>query len=156
MNKVTASTKINAPPEAVWSVVSDGNRLPEWLTPIFKVRSVEDDGVLLDGSTVKVKMAGNVPPGQRVTVRESVPGEKMSLVVGPAFAHALGIAMRADLNLQPTEDGTLATVDFTCHPVTGPLQRRISGMNLTKHVRSTTQRLKEAAESATSVATHRD
>ena len=149
MNRVTSSTEISAPPEAVWSLVCDGNRLPEWLTPISQVRSVEDEGVLSDGSTVKVKMVGNVPPGQQVAVKEIVPGEKIRLVVGPAFAHALGIAMRVDLKLEPTEDGTLATVDFTCHPVTGPLQRRISGMNMTKHVRSTTQHLKEAAESAT-------
>ncbi len=148
MNRATATTKISAPPAAVWSLVSDGNRLPEWPTPISQVRSVEDAGVLSDGSTVKVKMVGNVPPGQKVSVKEIVPGEKIRLVVGPAFAHALGIAMRVDLKLEPTEDGTLATVDFTCHPVAGPLQRRISGMNMAKHVRSTTQHLKEAAESA--------
>ncbi len=153
MNKVTASTEISATPEAVWNVVSDGNRLPEWLTPISQVRSVEDEGVLSDGSVVKVKMVGNVPPGQRVSVKEVVPGEKIRLVVGPAFAHALGIAMQVDLKLEPTEDGTLATVDFTCHPLMGPLQRRISGMNMTKHVRSTTEHLKEAAESATQIAT---
>ncbi len=149
MNRVTASTEISAPPEVVWSLVCDGNRLPEWLTPISQVRSVEDEGVLSDGSTVKVKMVGNVPPGQRISVKEVVPGEKIRLVVGPAFAHALGLAMRVDLKLEPTEDGTLATVDFTCHPVMGPLQRRISGMDMTKHVRSTTRHLKEAVESAT-------
>jgi uncharacterized protein YndB with AHSA1/START domain len=148
MSKVTSSTKINASLEEVWNVVSDGHRLPDWLTPISTVRSVDDEGTLADGSTLKVKMVGRVPPGQRVAVKEAEPGQKMSLAVGPAFAHALGIAMRADLNLKPADGGTLATVDFACHPITGPLQRRISGMNLVKHVRSTARQLKAAAEAA--------
>lgn len=151
MSKVTSSTKIQASPEQIWDVVSDGNRLPDWLTPISRVRSVDDDNALADGSTVKVKMVGRVPPGQRVAVKEASRGQKMSLAVGPAFAHALGIAMRADLNLEPAEGGTLATIDFACHPVTGPLQRRISGMNLVKHARSTAQHLKEAAEAASTL-----
>ncbi len=84
-----------------------------------------------------------------------MPGQKLSARVGPAFAHALGIAMRAELTLEPSGEATAATVEFTCNPITGPLQRRISGMNLDKHVRATAQSLKEAAEAATNVDTRR-
>jgi uncharacterized protein YndB with AHSA1/START domain len=153
---VTASTQIQASPEAVWSVVSDGNRLPEWLTPITKVRSVATPGALAKGSSVKVKMAGRIPPGQKVAIHEAVPGRKLAARLGPAFAHALGIAMRADLTLEPSGEATTATVGFTCNPITGPLQRKVSGMNLDRHVRATAQRLKEAAEAATNVDTPRN
>ncbi len=147
--EATASTQIEASPEAVWDVVSDGSRLPEWLTPIPEVRGVATAGKLAEGSEVKDKMVGRVPPGQKVAIHEAVPGQKLSAIVGPAFAHALGIAMRVELTLEPRGEATTATVRFTCNPITGPLQQRISGMNLNEHVQSTVQRLKEAAEAAT-------
>ncbi len=143
----TASTWIEASPEAVWDVVSDGSRLAEWLTPIAEVRGVATAGELAEGSEVKVKMAARVPPGQKVAIHEAVPGRKLSARVGPAFAHALGIAMRVELTLEPSGEATAATVEFTCNPITGPLQRRISGMNLDEHAQATAQRLKEAATS---------
>ncbi len=145
----TVSIRIEASPEAVWDVVSDGSRLPEWLTPIAEVRGVATAGELAEGSEVKVKMVGRVPPGQKVAIHEAVPGRKLSARVGPAFAHALGIAMRVELTLEPSGEATTATVKFTCNAITGPLQRRISGMNLNVHVQRTVQHLKEAAESAT-------
>ncbi len=151
----TASTRIEASPEAIWDIVSDGSRLPEWLTPIAEVRGVATAGELAEGSEVKVKMVGRVPPGQKVAIHEAVPGQKLSARVGPAFAHALGIAMRVELTLEPSGEATTATVRFTCNPITTPLQRRISGMNLDEHVRATAQRLKEAAEAATTVDTRR-
>ena len=144
--RTTASTQIEASPEAVWDVVSDGRRLPEWLTPIAEVRGIATAGELAEGSEVKVKMVGRVPPGQKVAIHEAVPGQKLSASVGPAFAHALGIAMRVEVTLEPSGEVTTATVRFTCNPITGPLQRRISGMNADEHVQSTVQRLKEAAE----------
>ncbi len=140
-----ASTQIEVSPEAVWDIVSDGSRLPEWLTPIGEVRGVATAGELAEGSEVKVKMVGRVPPGQKVAIYEAVPGQKLSASVGPAFAHALGIAMRVELTLEPSGEATTATVRFTCNPITGPLQRRISGMNVNEDVQSTVQRLKEAA-----------
>ena len=146
MNQITASTRIETSPERVWNVVAAGDRLAEWLTPIAKVRDVNPAAMLTEGSSVKVNMVGRVPPGQKVTVQQATTGEKLSLTVGPAFAHALGIAMRAELTLQPVGEATGATIGFTCHPITGPLQRRISGMNLEEHVQSTAALLKEAAE----------
>jgi uncharacterized protein YndB with AHSA1/START domain len=145
MPGVTASTQIEASPETVWDIVSHGSRLPEWLTPIAEVGGVESAGELAEGSEVKVKMVGRVPPGQKVAIHEAVPGRKLNARVGPAFAHALGIAMRAELTLEPSGEATAATVGFTCNPITGPLQRRISGMNLDEHSQATAQRLKEAA-----------
>ncbi len=138
----TVSTQIEASPEAVWDLVSDGNRLAEWLTPIAEVRGVATAGELAEGSEVKVKMVGRVPPGQKVAVHEAVPGQKLSARVGPAFAHALGIAMRVELTLEPSGEATAAMVEFTCNPITGPLQRRISGMNLYEHAQATAQRMK--------------
>ncbi len=147
MNQITASTRIEASPEQVWDVVSNGGRLAEWLTPVARVRSVDAPSGLEEGSTVKIQMVGRVPPGQKMTVQEAEPSQRLKMTVGPAFAHALGIAMRAELTLQPLgEDATGATVGFTCHPVTGPLQRKIAGMDLEAHVQSTTQSLKAAAE----------
>lgn len=144
----TASIQIEASPEAVWDVVSDGNRLSEWLTPIAEVRGVAAAGELAAGSEVKVKMVGRVPPGQKFATYEAVSGQKLSARVGPAFAHALGIAMRVELTLEPRGHATTATVGFTCTPIMGPLQARISGINLDEHAQSTVQRLKEAAETA--------
>ena len=59
MPKHTASTQIAATPQQVWAVVSDGDRLSEWLTPVKGVDSVEPAGPLAKGSTLEATL-GNV------------------------------------------------------------------------------------------------
>ncbi len=46
-------TIIEASPEAVWKVVSDGDRLADWFTPIEEVRGSDSQGALADGSALK-------------------------------------------------------------------------------------------------------
>ena len=146
MYNVTARTQIQASPELVWTFVSDGSRLAEWLTLVSSVRELESPLVLTSGTKVKIKMSGRVPPGQLAAFEEVVPGRILTFKLGPAFAHWLGIAMRAELEVEPEGEGTAATVSFTCNPITGPLQQRISGMKLAEEANNTLRRLKEAAE----------
>ena len=137
-------TEIEASPEAVWNVVSDGNRLTDWFTPIEEVREFDSQGVLTERSTLKIRMAGRVPPGQKMTVQEAVPARKLRFTIGPSFAHALGIAMQVELALKPRGEYTEASLDFICHPILGTAQLAISGMDLDEHATNSLRRLDEA------------
>jgi uncharacterized protein YndB with AHSA1/START domain len=52
MKRVTAAIDIAAPPEKVWEVVMDPNRLKDWVTIHRKVGKVSD-APLKDGSTLE-------------------------------------------------------------------------------------------------------
>ena len=139
-------TAIEASPEAAWNVVSDGNRLAQWFTPIEEVREFDSQGALTERSTLKIRMAGRVPPGQKMTVQEAVSARMLRFTIGPSFAHALGIAMHVELALKPKGEYTEASLDFICHPVLGTAQLAISGMDLDEHAKNSLRRLKDAVE----------
>lgn len=146
MAHFSESTTIEASPEAVWNVASDGNRLADWFTPIEEVRGSDSQGALAEGSALKIRMAGRVPPGQKMTVQEAVQARKLRFTVGPSFAHLLGIAMHVELTLEPKGESTEASIEFICHPILGSLQLAISGMDLDEHSKNSTRRLKDVVE----------
>jgi carbon monoxide dehydrogenase subunit G len=55
LSRVTASIDIDAPPEKVWDVVMDPQRLGEWVTIHRDLEEVSDNP-LKDGSTLKQKL----------------------------------------------------------------------------------------------------
>jgi uncharacterized protein YndB with AHSA1/START domain len=142
------ATEIEASPEAVWDVVSDADRIADWFTPIEELRESNSVGELTESSTLKIKLGGRIPPGQKMTVQEAVTARKLRFTIGPSFAHALGIAMQVELSLKPKGEFTEASLDFICHPVLGRAQLAISGIDLDEHAKNSTRRLKDAVEQA--------
>ncbi len=136
-----------ATPEAVWAIVSDRARTTEWLTPIRALDSPSGAAPFKAGQSFKVALNGRVPvPSLKVQAVEE--GRRLRWTIGPGFAHALGLAMRAEVRLTPTDTGTSVTVEIACNPVTGRLQELISGIDVGAAAVDSAAQLKHAAEAS--------
>jgi uncharacterized protein YndB with AHSA1/START domain len=75
MSRVTASIEIDAPPERVWDVLMDPERLGDWVTIHREVDRISDRP-LKDGSTLRQELClRHVNVHVRWTVDEAKPGE---------------------------------------------------------------------------------
>ena len=69
MGKHTAQIDIQAPADKVWGVVTDGNRLPDWLNPVGNVERIEPAGPLAAGSKLEVTI-GKIG-GAKLNIKEA-------------------------------------------------------------------------------------
>ena len=139
------TTEIAATPEQVWAIVGDVSRTAEWLAPIQTLEAGAMEAPLAVGQSYKVAMNGRVPAAS-MKVRAVEAGIRLRCTMGPGFAHPLGLAMRAEVSLRPTETGTAVTVDLSCNPVTGRLQERISGIDSRAAAEASAAQLKRLVE----------
>ncbi len=102
---------IDAPPEGVWAVMSDGERWPEWTASVTSVRRL-DEGPLRVGSRAVIRQPRFPPavwtvttlePGRRFVWRSGLSG---MWVYGDHAVAPLGTGSRATLRL--FYDGLLA------------------------------------------------
>ena len=110
MKEFKASTTINASPEAIWDVLTNGGAYPEWDPNIIRI-----EGTIAPGETIKVftKISDQTFP---VTVSEFEPGKKMTWSSGMPLGLFKGART---FTIEPNSDGS---VNFTSHEVfTGPL-----------------------------------
>jgi uncharacterized protein YndB with AHSA1/START domain len=118
LSRVTASIDIDAPPEKVWDVVMDPQRLAEWVT-IHRDLEEVSDRPLKDGSTLKQKLhLRGVNFHVKWTVAES---REPELAVwdgrGPARSKA-----HTSYRLEPNGDGgTRFDYENEFKPPLGPL-----------------------------------
>ena len=77
MGKYESTVQINASTDTVWGVVSNGERLGDWLSPIRGVDSVEPSGPLAEGSKVTATI-GNLG-GASLKFKEAVAGQNAAL-----------------------------------------------------------------------------
>ncbi len=139
------TTDVAASPAEIWAIVSDPSRITEWLAPIRTLDRASPDVPFAPGQAFKVSLHGRVPPSS-LRVRAVQAERHFSCAVGPGFAHALGLAMRADVRLAPTDAGTSVTVEIACNRIMGPLQQAISGMDVAAATAESAARLKELVE----------
>ena len=105
------SVGIDAPPDVVWAVMSDGERWHEWTASVTSVRLL-DDGPLRIGSRALIRQPRFPPavwkvtalePGRSFTWRSGMP---LMWVYGQHSVEPLGSGTRATLRL--IYDGVLA------------------------------------------------
>ena len=144
MSKHTASAEIAATSDQVWAVVSDGNRLSEWLTPVKGVDSVEPDGPLAKGSQLEATL-GNVG-GAKLKIKEADAGQRLKWSAGPAMAHMMRMPMIVELNLEAQGESTTASITFKSSMMMAPLIGMMTGLKFADEAPATVQALKAAVE----------
>ena len=139
------TTEVAATSEDIWAIVSNSTRTAEWLAPIHTLDGASADVPFAAGQAFRVALNGRVPASS-LRVQAVEPGRRLRFTVGPSFAHALGLAMRAEVRLTPTETGTSVTVEIACNPVTGRFQKAVSGMHVGAAAAASAADLKQMAE----------
>ena len=92
-----APSEIAAPPERIWSILTDGSNYPNWDSGVVSV-----DGRLAAGETIKVVSSAN--PGRTfpVKVTEFVPNRSMAWTGGMPLGLFKGVRT---FSLVPASDG---------------------------------------------------
>jgi len=122
MSHVRHSVHIDAPPEAVWAIGRDPDRMPEWNTTVVSVKDV-------DGSLDV--------PGGRFTVVSKIAGRPLDItwqiqeVEAPRFFVAtattpLGGSARQRVDYEPDGTGTRVTIDMEYDVAAGLLGQLLS------------------------------
>ncbi len=88
---------IAAPPEAVWAVLADGPRYPEWDPGIARL-----EGRIASGESLRLFTRRNPERAFRVKVSDVVPGERMTWRGGMPLGLFRGVRT---FTLAPSADG---------------------------------------------------
>jgi hypothetical protein len=144
MAKHTASAQISATPDQVWAVVSNGNRLPDWLTPVGTVDSIEPSGALAKGTQLEASI-GNIG-GAKLKIKEADAGRRLKWSAGPFIAHMMRMPMIVELELQARGESTTATITYKSNPMMAPLMGMMTGLKFGDEAAKTVQALKAAVE----------
>jgi uncharacterized protein YndB with AHSA1/START domain len=141
---VDVSRRINAPPDAVWAVIADLNRLPEWLQFASSVEDVS--GAAQAGATYTVKPHKSYEPTTHWTVTESEPPSRqlhtseMPVVSG----------VRSLLEVTGAEGAATVRVHWTGTPkgVMGRLMRPMMQKRITRNWEQSLEALDRVAGGA--------
>src|SRR5262245_17441505 len=93
-------TKINAPPETIWRVLTDAQAYPSWNSTIVKI-----DGTIAKGQTIK--LVARIAPDKTypLNVSELTPGSRMIWEDGMPLGMFAGVRT---FKLTPQADGSTA------------------------------------------------
>ena len=116
--KASITVDIDAPPERVWSVLSDVERWPEWTSSVSSAKRL-DTGHFDLGTRVRVKQP-KFPPAIW-TVQHVVGGRSFTWVAGVP-----GLRAEAHHEVQPTATGSRVTLTFDQHGVLGELLGKLT------------------------------
>lgn len=144
MPKHSATVQINASPDKVWDVISDGKRLTDWLTPIRGVDTVEPQGPLAAGTQVEATI-GNLG-GAKLKFKEAEKGRRLRWTAGPFMAYMMMMPMKIQVDLEPRGDNTSATITFKTAMMIAPLMKMMTGLNFGDEAQATVQKLKQVVE----------
>ena len=126
---VDVSRRINASPDAVWAVVADLNRLPDWNQFAASVEDVS--GPAQPGATYTVKPHRFYEPTTHWTVAEAEsPSHQLHTSDMPAVS-----GVRSLLELSEADGGTHVRVHWTGTPkgVVGALMRSMMQKRITQN-----------------------
>jgi hypothetical protein len=139
---VDVSRQMNTSPEAVWAVVEDLNRLPEWLAFASTVEDVS--GLAEPGATYTVKPTRSYEPTTHWRVAESEkPLRQLHTSEMPVVS-----GVRSELTLSPSNDGVTVRVHWTGTPK-GVVGKVMSGMmqkRITQNWERSLEQLERAAQ----------
>ena len=144
MIDVDVSRKMTASPEAVWAVLADLNRLPEWLEFASSVEDVS--GPAEPGATYTVKPHRSYEPTTHWTISESTPPShqlhvsEMPIVSG----------VRSQLEVSDGPGGATVRVHWTGTPkgLIGKLMRPMMQNRITENWERSLEALERVAGSA--------
>ncbi len=137
MPTTTRTVEIGAPPEKIWEVLSDGNRWPEWLTPI---RGLEETApaVLHEGDEFHVAL-GKMG-GAKIKVTEVTTKRRLRWNAGPGMAHMMGMPMKASLELQlQGVNRTRVVLTMITPMMMAPMMGMMTGLKAKDEVERTVQ-----------------
>jgi hypothetical protein len=138
---VDVSRRINASPDAVWTVIADLNRLPEWLEFAAAVEDVS--GPAQAGATYTVKPPKSYEPTTRWTVTEAeAPSRQLHTSEMPVVS-----GVRSQLELSAADGGTNVRVHWTGTPkgVMGKLMRPMMQKRITQNWERSLEALERVA-----------
>jgi uncharacterized membrane protein len=138
---VDVSRRINASPDAVWTVIGDLNRLPEWLEFAAAVEDVS--GPAQAGATYTVKPPKSYEPTTRWTVTEAeAPSHQLHTSEMPVVS-----GVRSQLELSAADGGTNVRVHWTGTPkgVMGKLMRPMMQKRITQNWERSLEALERVA-----------
>jgi hypothetical protein len=144
MGKHVASTQVSGTADQVWAVVSDGNRLPDWLSPVGVVDSIEPAGALAKGSKLEASI-GNIG-GAKLNIKEAEAGKRLKWSAGPFIAHMMRMPMIVELTLEARGESTTATISYGSNPMMAPIMGMMTGLKFADEAPKTVQALKAAVE----------
>jgi uncharacterized protein YndB with AHSA1/START domain len=138
---VDVSRQMSVSPDAVWAVLGDLNRLPQWLT--FAAAVQEVSGPAAPGATYTVKPHRGYEPTTHWTIAESDPPTRqlhtseMPVVSG----------VRSELRLTPSEGGVLVRAHWTGAPkgLMGRMMRGMMQKRITQNWESSLEQLERLA-----------
>ena len=99
-----ASVEIDAPPERVWSVISDVERWHEWTPSVRRITRM-GGGEFVPGSRILIRQP-KFPPAMWTLV-EVLPGRSFTWVSGAPFMKVVGAH-----SVEPTASGSRATLSL--------------------------------------------
>jgi hypothetical protein len=135
---VDVSRKMTAPPEAVWAVLADLNRLPEWLEFASSVEDVS--GPAEPGATYTVKPNRSYEPTTHWTVSESTPpSHQLHVSEMPVVS-----GVRSQLEVSDGPGGATVRVHWTGTPK--GLMGRLMGGTMQKRITQNWERSLEALD----------
>lgn len=140
MSRHSETFAVDAPPAAVWGVLADVERWPEWTDSVTAAELVTG-GPLSLGSRVRLRQPRL--PTVVWTVDELAPGTSFSWRAGGP-----GIASRGEHRVEPAGGGSRVTLTFS---QTGPLSGlldALTGRLVARYVRMEADGLKRRAEAS--------
>ena len=108
---------VNAPPEAVFSAISDLTRHAAWAAHNIEIKAVEEGEVKVGSEYQCSHQGSRVREGDRVTVTELVPGSRF------AFHARMPNRLELDhtMTISPQDGGTLVSHDAKLTKVPMPM-----------------------------------
>lgn len=143
MPTVTSTIEVGSNPEQVWSLISDGTRMVEWLAPV-KALEGEAPSTLVPGTQFNAVL-GRLS-GAKIKITEAVLNRRLAWRAGPPVAHMMGMPMSASVDLAASEGGTRVTFTIKSAMMMVPLMKMMSGLRFKEEVPKTALSIKRVLE----------
>jgi carbon monoxide dehydrogenase subunit G len=130
--------EIDAPPRRVWSVLSDGERWPDWTPTVTKVERLSGDGLSV-GSKVRIHQPKLPVAVYTITALE--PGKSFTWTTGNWFAR--GVAHHV---VEPKGTGSRVTLSVDFSGLIGGLAARMYAKLTREYLALEAEGLKKRSE----------
>lgn len=143
MPTITSTIEVSSNLEQVWSLISDGPRIVEWLAPV-KALEEKAPSTLVPGTQLKA-VIGRLS-GAKIKITEAILNRRLAWRAGPPMAHMMGMPMSASVDLAPSGGGTRVTFTIKSAMMMVPLMKMMSGLRFKEEVPKTALSIKRVVE----------